>query len=72
MDNTRHTGGRPMNIMNDRHLYSVYFAPRGVVRMTKWDRPLRPGTSVPSTGSSASGEAGSGKSMLVGYVSGLR
>ena len=29
-----------MNTMNDRHLYSVYFAPRGVVRMTQMGQTI--------------------------------
>ena len=55
-----------MKTMNDRHLYSVYFAPRGVVRM------MQMGKTIAERHLNAFdrligivGEAGSGKSMLV-------
>ncbi|MEG2622984.1 MAG: alanine-tRNA synthetase second additional domain-containing protein, partial [Clostridia bacterium] len=55
-----------MRGLNDRHLYSVYFAPRGVRRMTQIgqqiaERHLSPFDRLIGI----VGEAGSGKSMLV-------
>ncbi len=57
---------RKTNNMNDRYLYGVYFAPRGVVRMTQMgmtisQRHLSPFDRLIGI----VGEAGSGKSMLV-------
>lgn len=57
---------RQSNNLNDRYLYGVYFAPRGVVRMTQMgmtiaQRHLSPFDRLIGV----VGEAGSGKSMLV-------
>ncbi len=55
-----------MNAMNDRHLYSVYFAPRGVVRMTQMGQTIAARHLSPFDRLiGIVGEAGSGKSMLV-------
>ena len=55
-----------MNTMNDRHLYSVYFAPRGVVRMTQMGQTIAARHLSPFDRLiGIVGEAGSGKSMLV-------
>lgn len=55
-----------MSIMNDRHLYSVYFAPRGVVRMTQMGQTIATRHLSPFDRLIGFvGEAGSGKSMLV-------
>ena len=52
--------------MNDRHLYSVYFAPRGVVRMTQIGQTIAARHLDPFDRLiGIVGEAGSGKSMLV-------
>lgn len=55
-----------MNSMNDRHFYSVYFAPRGVVRMTQIGQTIAARHLSPFDRLiGIVGEAGSGKSMLV-------
>lgn len=55
-----------MNTMNDRLLYSVYFAPRGVVRMTLMGQTIAARHLSPFDRLiGIVGEAGSGKSMLV-------